>query len=285
MVIIKTFKVRPVSRRQVELSWDFKKTRDTIDNYDVVIQHSSSPDGEFNNVSLKLTNKYYFLHDTVNLLSHWRKHYYRLMFIDIATGDRYYSEVYTIQYKPDLIALEIIRRNNLLLREFITPEDTIDTLMYIARTDGERCPECWDEIKSRIRTDNCSTCFGTGFTDGFYPPIASRINLSPSPEMVALTRWSELQPAETNAWMSNYPLMSPRDIIVETGADRRWRVVHVQKTEKKRHVVHQILRLHLINPNDVEYKIDRTSEELEHGLTVVEDDCGVYIVEPEVFEG
>ncbi len=66
----------------------------------------------------------------------------------------------------------------------------------------------------------------------------------------------ELQPKEAPAWMSNFPEVKPRDIIVEANDGNRWRIVRVQPTRKRRSVVHQNLVVTEIGRDHVEWKID-----------------------------
>jgi hypothetical protein len=54
--------------------------------------------------------------------------------------------------------------------------------------------------------------------------------------------------------MGVYPLIKPRDIIVEREG-KKWRVNSVRQTERLRSPIHQEVSLTLIPPGDIEYKI------------------------------
>ena len=59
-------------------------------------------------------------------------------------------------------------------------------------------------------------------------------------------------------WLSHFPLLSPRDMIVEFplhSEQRRWRVVTVGKTERLRATSRQIAQVTEINRTDIEYLV------------------------------
>jgi hypothetical protein len=128
-----------------------------------------------------------------------------------------------------------------------------DAQLYIKKTWGQRCTECWDSIKQRKKQSNCLVCYNTSFVNGFFDPIPIKINFSPSAEMIRQANF-EQQPDGTTAWMSNYPLVSPKDVIIEDGFIR-WRIASVSTTQKRRVRVHQIMQLVRVNQNDIEYKL------------------------------
>jgi hypothetical protein len=65
---------------------------------------------------------------------------------------------------------------------------------------------------------------------------------------------AERQQQDTSARLPNFPLIKPKDVIVEA-ENTRWRVVRVTSTERLRSVVHQELVLHAINIGDIEYQL------------------------------
>ena len=75
-----------------------------------------------------------------------------------------------------------------------------------------------------------------------------------SPKSVQQLPITERQQVDTLARLPNFPLVKPRDIIVEA-ENRRWRVVKVSTTERLRHVVHQELQLHEITKGDIEFQL------------------------------
>jgi len=234
----------------LSVSWSIKPTVEDVGMYTFSVYRSNSPEGPFSLIQGGLVNTFVFKDPSVNLKSRWRKYYYKVL-VD-PHNDPHYSPWIgpeTKQDKPDVIAREIIRRNNILLKNFVG----IDAQLYIRKTWGQRCCICWDPIKQRKVKSSCEVCYNTSFVGGFFDPIPFKINFSPSPEMIRHANF-EKQPDATNAWTTNYPQISPKDIIIEDGC-KRWRVIQPSFTQKKRVKVHQVLQLTGVNHNDIEYKL------------------------------
>jgi len=232
------------------VSWSIKPTVENIADYTFSVWRSNSPEGPFKLIQGGLVDTFVYKDPSVNLKHRWRKYYYKIQ-VD-PHNDPHYSPWIgpeSRQNRPDTIASEIIRRNDLLLQNFVG----IDAQLYIRKTWGQRCCTCWDPIKQRKRESNCPVCYNTSFVGGFFGPIPIRINFSPSPEMIRQANF-EQHPDATNAWTSNYPQISAKDIIIEEGY-KRWRVVTPSFTQKRRVKVHQVLQLTGVNLNDIEYKL------------------------------
>ena len=232
------------------ISWSIKPTTEDINLSTFSVWRSNSPEGPFKQIQGGLVNVFVYKDPSVNLKHRWRKYYYKVK-VD-PENDPLRSPWIgpeSKQDRPDVIATEIIRRNNLLLDRFVG----IDAQLYIRRTWGQRCSECWDTIKQRKVKSDCLVCYNTGFVGGFFDPIPIKINFSPSPEMIRQANF-EQQPDATNSWMSNYPQISPKDVIIEDGKTR-WRVVQPSFTQKRRVKVHQVMQLVRVNHNDIEYKL------------------------------
>lgn len=156
----------------------------------------------------------------------------------------------THRAEPDLIALEIVRRHSLLLRRF----SGIPCFFFIAKTFGQRC-RCWDKTKSRVASSRCPDCYNTGFSGGFFPPIPGYYAREATPDMIQLAAWGELHESQSSAWTTNYPLLSPRDIVADAETGDRWRVESITNIEQKGYAVMQILKISKINPGDIEFNL------------------------------
>jgi hypothetical protein len=232
------------------VNWSIKPTIEDINLYRFSVLRSNSPSDSFEAVADGLVNTFSFKDAGVNLYSKWRKFFYKVKCYLASDPSQVITS--TVEFnatKPDPIALEIVRRNNLLLKNFVGVPGHI----YIRRTWGQKCTNCWDPIKQRKLQSNCSLCLNTGYVGGFFNPISINVNFNPSPELVRHAHF-EQQIDTTTAWMSNYPPVSPKDVIIENGK-KRWRVVQVNQTQKKRLLVHQIFSLTQVNLNDIEYSL------------------------------
>jgi hypothetical protein len=198
-----------------------------------------------------LKNVFTWKDPDANQKSKHRKWFYKIRATDDCTGYFKESKIESNPEIRDRIAISIIRRNDMLLRTKVG----VDAYVVQERTAGQRCPECWDEVKQRVSKGNCESCFNTGFLKGFMTPIHAMINFTPSPKQVQMMNFGEMQPNQTTAWMGPFPEVKPRDIIVEAGVGTRWRVVNTSATRKRRLIVHQNLLLKEINRSDVEWEL------------------------------
>jgi len=232
------------------VGWSIKPTTEDISLYRFSVWRSNTPEVDFTKVMDGLQNRFAYKDPDVDLKSKWRKFFYKIQAYLASDPTRLvWSKSANSDAKPDPISLEIIRRNNLLLKNVVGNKG----YAFVRRTWGQKCEACWDAIKQRKLQSNCAVCYNTGWVNGFFDPISLNINFNPPPELVRHAQF-EMQPEQTVAWCSNFPPLSPKDIVVESGRNR-WRIVQISKTEKRRTLVHQVLQLTKINPQDIEYTL------------------------------
>lgn len=206
-----------------------------------------------------------FRDNAVNLLSKWRSFYYRVRLIEAANISNYvdygstpYKQVVageppggvSLGAPPDIIALEAIRRFNLVLREYGGRR----VLVLSERTWGSRCPDCWDSLKRRRKKSNCMTCFDTSITGGYFAPIEAWSMMPPHRVMTQLTPLFELQIDDRVMWFSRYPELKPRDVVITVDGDR-FRVIAITRSEKAQSLTRQTVQLRRLSRDQVEYKI------------------------------
>jgi len=249
MLEIYDVKVNFYNIKYLTVSWKIKPTTEDISLYTFSVKRAQSPDGPFNEI--KTLSEQFVYHDTdINLEHKYREFYYKIRVYETADPSNYLeSDFAYLPNKPDVYAAEIIRRNNLLLKNYVG----VECYIYIIKTYGQLCANCFDYVKHRRRTSDCPVCFHTSYVGGYFGPIISRVNFNPSQKMIQQSGF-EMMPDNTAAWMSNYPPLKPKDVIIENGS-RRWRVVEQSQTEKKRIPVHQMLQLSQINRTDIEYQL------------------------------
>ncbi len=239
----------------VDLFWevnDFYTGQPTDENilaYTFQILRSESPAGPWDPLTKPFQDQYYFRDANPALLHKWRKLYYILRVTDQRT-----SEVKdwgpTAQLpEPDLIALEIMRQEDVLFREFVGRK----CWLFPIKTFGPKCI-CYDRVKGKKTRSNCVTCYDTGYLGGFLSPIECFVQIDPSANANQKTPLGEQQTNNTAARLISFPPIKPDDILVEA-ENRRWKVVTVSMTARLRAVVHQELTLHEIPRGDVEYKL------------------------------
>lgn len=248
-------------REGVHVQWGVEPEHDDLQLIEVEIQRSESPSGPFAQLQvLDPLAAFSFLDKTAP----WRPKnfelYYRLVGKLRSTGDDVSScPAFGFQGQLPLDAVEIIRQHNILLRGVNghQPLTGIKTTVYKKRTFGPRCPICTDEATGRVTISQCRSCAGTGFKGGgYYTPIPVYMNFQPHPKLLQITNLGKIEDNETVAFMTNFPIMYPGDLVVEP-SEKHWRVVNIEVTERRRMIVHQLIRLRQLDHNDVEYEVLR----------------------------
>lgn len=243
--------VRSFTLDHMHLTWEIENTELDPWDYDWYVERSESPKGPWDPMTAKFCDRYQFVDHEVNLLHRWRKLYYRLKSVERADVTNVaYSEAGCVGAKPDLVALEIRRLEEIAFREHIGRQ----CWLFPARTFGQHCPSCFDSVLQKRTRSNCPTCFDTGWAGGYMHPIEAWIQFDPNPKQTQLLPMGEHQHSATQARLSSFPPVKPRDILVEA-ENRRWRVSSSGGTQKLRAVVHQEISLIELVPGDIEFQL------------------------------
>jgi len=136
---------------------------------------------------------------------------------------------------------------------------------------GARCPTCWSYERRQVIKSHCDTCHGTGFVVGYYQPIATQISFDSDPRKTdGQKEWENVYDTK-RARVCNYPLLRPKDLIVNQDDYKRYVITHVETTKlpklselegstvilsKQNYILSQLLTLEELNPDDNEYFLD-----------------------------
>lgn len=225
---------------------------DSTGDYTLELHRSENPDGNFRYVSSLSWSQNSYIDPAVDTRNKNRRYYYVIKIVDADTDDVQESSVVTVSPAPDLIALDIVRRERLLLRWYTKTK----CYFLLARTFGTYCHECYDNTKRRTIKSKCTTCHGTGFEGGFFDPIPGYIDIAPHPLIQQVTNFGPIQSIVSSAWTTNYPLLKINDYVVELDTGLRWRVNQIGYNEKTRFVTKQILGLSQEPRGSIIYNID-----------------------------
>lgn len=264
MLKIETIEVRPISVTLAEITWKIVPTEEPLTLSRFHVLRGESPEGPFVDISGPLANTFSHL-DRVNLKSKFNQISWRIRVDHLPSGlsetfpngvpdesFRFHADLerakFPNDFGPDFIALEIVRRNNLLLRR----NTGRLAAFFPVRTQGQRCVICFDELKKRSSKSQCPGCFGTTFQGGFYNQINVFADFNPDPKAIQISSFGKMEPSQTVLFMSNFPLAKPNDLIVER-TDRRWRAIQVNTVTKNRYAVQQLLQVEEIDRSDAEY--------------------------------
>jgi hypothetical protein len=217
--------------------------------YTFQVLRSESPAGPWDPLTVPFKDQYYFRDASPALLHKWRTLYYLLRVTDLRTNEVKDFGPTAQLPEPDLIALEIMRQEDMLFREWIGRK----CWLFPIKTFGPRCI-CYDRVKGKRTRSNCVTCYDTGYLGGYMSPIECYVQVDPSANATQETPLGTQQTNNVSARLTAFPPVKPNDMLVES-ENRRWKAVTVASTARLRAVVHQELTLHEIPRGDVEYKI------------------------------
>lgn len=249
MLTVTRLYARSFDLDHMDVFWELGDFVGNILQYDFSIYRSESPTGPWDKLAGPFQDQYYFRDSSPVLLHNWRTLYYLLKIADKVTGEVKEFGPTTSLPESDLIALEINRQEDVLLREFTGRR----VWLYPVRTFGARCV-CFDRVSGRRTKSNCLNCYDSGYLGGYLSPIECFVQMDTSADSGSITPFGEQQSGQTTARLISFPPVSPKDILIES-ENYRWRVVSVAYTQRLRAIVHQELTLKEIPRGDIEYKL------------------------------
>ena len=158
----------------------------------------------------------------------------------------------------------IKQAENLLYRRFYGEP----SYLVKKKSTGVRCTSCWSASRQQRTKTHCSVCDGSGFVDGYYCAVEIQIAFDSEDLKSDSQRSFEDVYDSKRARMSNYPMVRPKDLIINKDDYKRYVVKHVETTKlplhsttavklsKQNYVVSQLLTLQELNPDDNEYNVD-----------------------------
>jgi hypothetical protein len=157
--------------------------------------------------------------------------------ICLRTGDNQ-----TLFSKPVSALMGLDRRDWRIFREIRRKElvnfrfGGTEGYLLKRRTHGTKCTECRDFQSGEILDDDCDTCYGTGFVNGYYPPMpcifAITEPMARHEERDGGQARGTINDIKTSARMLALPHMNEQDIWVARRQDRRWVIHRVQDTSE-----------------------------------------------------
>jgi hypothetical protein len=244
----------PEGMARVLVYWELVTQHSGVDETVFSIERSLSHGFDsFENIAENIQGEagsyvYKFVDVTPNLISFWRKYFYRIK--AVRAGDTKYSKVVTWETSPRPHELAIIERHDFILRHMQgTP-----SFAFIERTaDSARCT-CYDPTAGRTMDSNCTLCLGTGFQQPYFDPILFYVDYNPDQKLVQISSFSEMQPNEKDCWFSAFPQLKPGDLIYEVMPGLLWRIARMNLIQPMGSTIQQIARLVAVERGDVTYR-------------------------------
>jgi hypothetical protein len=192
---------------------------------------------DWQNVGSPVNDTHYALDDTRRLYGKQLETNYRIV---LTTGAAtYYSQPIPVWGKLSkrdwLLAREITRKE--LLR--LTRYTATDGYLLIRKRSGTICPVCTDPLTGEITKSNDTTCYGTGYTGGYYAPLSCTFfDLSPDgrKEERDLNARGMVDDTTKKGRFIGYPLIRSLDVFVDKSSDERYYVDSVQELAELRGV-------------------------------------------------
>ena len=257
MIEVTSIRVKSFDLDHLDVFWELNHfDNERLEEYDFFVLRSTDGfGGPYDVIAGPFYNTFLFRDSGVRLIHKWRKYYYKIKTVHRSSGrEREFGPEWH-RAEPDLIALEIIRRETVLFKEHAGRQ----VILYPALTFGQRCKNCWDlgprgNTIGRPVQQNCVTCFDTTFVQGFATPMLIHMQIDTSPIAPRRTDLKEHQPIVTTARSTIFPPLQPKDMIVEA-ENKRWVIEQVGFTEKARFKIRQEPRMTNLEKDDIKYAV------------------------------
>lgn len=208
--------------------------------YDVIVENVPGVAGQL---------AYEFDDITPNLLSWWRKYFYRVR--AFTPDGEVVSPVRTWETSPRPHELAIIERHDYVLRYLQgTP-----SFVFVERTTAAAHCTCYDATAGRPTRSRCTLCLGTGWQRPYFEPIPFFVDYNPDEKLVSLSQFGEMQPNQKDCWFSAYPQVKPGDILYEVMPASLWRIEFVKTIQPMGTSIQHICRLNAVGRDEIEYSV------------------------------
>lgn len=254
----------PLFPRGVFLQWDLINPTE-VGSYSFSVYRSGSPEGPWETLLAGGVDVYNYndvLPSTstqdagaINQLSLVRGIYYRVVVVPPSGTDNQVEVSSIVEPRLDgpqrLLKRKILRDESLMLKKLNGVEIAVIKRMHW----GPRCTKCWDKTTKTVTRANCTTCFGTGFSPGYFTPVITlgRRGTLPAAKQIAPQGVAEYRP--TQVTILDAPRVEPDDILVFLKDNRRFLVKSVIQTELKTVGVHQKFEVSELARSSIEYRL------------------------------
>lgn len=254
----------PLYPRGVFLQWDLVNPTET-GTYVFDIYRSGSSEGPWETLALNNVNIYNYSDvfpststqaaTDINQLSLVRGIYYRVVVTPPSGVANQVEVVSSVEPRLDgkqrLLKRKILRDESIMLRKLNGVEIAVVKRMHW----GPRCSKCWDKVTKSVTRANCTTCFGTGFSPGFFAPVITLGRRGTLPIAKQITPQGVAEYRPTQVTILDAPKVVPDDILVFLKDNKRFIVKSAIQTELKTVGVHQKFEVSEIAHSSIEYRL------------------------------
>lgn len=236
---------------KVKITWQFPPTLENFCDFVFYLERSEAA-SDF--VTVCQFNHSTSFIDTFPAKKLWRSTNYRIRAERIVQPvETWISPIFPMSVPPDLEALEIVRRNDILLKNRRYGTGT-PVAFFIRKTLGPNC-SCWDVDKKRPTKSTCQECFSTRISGGYFDPIVAWVNLSPPLKQIQLPSFGEMEANEVRLYMNNYPSVNPKDLLFVPSSMTFYSVEHVETTSRREFILRQTVAASFLDRQNIVYKL------------------------------
>lgn len=129
-----------------------------------------------------------------------------------------------VDQNQNAILNEIVRRDGLLLRrggELVN--------IFIRKTAGPKCPDCYSPAGNQPTDPNCPTCFGTTYVGGYDKYSNVLCKIKPITTKLTLMEMGLKIDSSPAAWIGTFPIVKDGDILVRVFNNKRYEIQSVEE--------------------------------------------------------
>jgi hypothetical protein len=263
MIQVTNLKVESFEVGQRTITWEVVSTDESLSDYEIDVYRGEFPTtvGEFDVLISGVepdTGTWVDSGLEYYEYTHNRKAFYILRTRDLTSADDSFTTPFRMQSEPDLQALEIIRRHNIV---FSNPRYSGRSVVIVKkRTWGTFCTTCFDTVTQRVDSTNCTDCYGTGISGGYSQPISLRAMISDKPSYRVMREFGEWQDTYVLVTLPPNPDVVPGDILIDE-FNRRFTIISpVRHVQKGLYTLQQQCRAKEVQKGDIVYTIPSIPE-------------------------
>ncbi len=261
MLTVSSLTVQSYDFQSLTLSWEFETTSENLADYYLDIYRSETPEptSDFSIVGSGVSTTAYSYTDTTISGYNLRQHhtwYYRLKVVEAAMPtNTSWSDPGHFSYAPDPQAKRMLHVKGVGIKKYGRFVKILKQRHGATETATATCPDCWDSMLGRLTDDNCTTCYNTGITSGYYDPIDVYAAVNYRPKQNQITPFGLWQQNDALMDFLNYPVIEPDDLIVDP-LNKRWKVKQVITYDKGLTLISQRCHVSLQEKENPVYQVE-----------------------------
>ena len=252
-------KVYPIWPTGIFIQWVLKDPTFS-GGYNFQVYRSGGSDGPWEHVGAGLFDTYCFFDGnfsgsveagTPELLSMNRQIYYK---VTVENGEGQTAE-YTHQLEPWLDRRRAGIHRKLVRDAYVSLRVGNGTEVALLKKKqwGTKC-SCTSS-SGQVIVSHCKKCFGTSFEGGYWNPEYTYANRAAQPTSLTRAMQGDKEIKKTRIITTRIPQLAPKDLVVFTRTNRRYRVEEVTPSQIHQVDVHQELIVSELDPSSAEYGI------------------------------